>query len=1047
MSLIHSSPPSQEDSTLYDEYTAQFRDYHAPSGSMANIGNIPSEAFSAAPIALPSIKGGSQHYETYWNYITDRSPSAQPNPFYVTLLRRNPSFAREVNPLLGFHLATAFAQLAPTSPLGFDRNNKDKAPELVNAVQVQFRAWCEVFRSLATHHVTVRFAIACPLSFCEVLQWNPATRASSAHHRRQFDESTYELDTVAYDVHGAAPRIFNVIDTSNLADRVGALNILVSSSSLLKDAASSTLYTNVSRGWNTTYRGILDSLLVGDALTISLLLGLAPVEYWTNSALLSYVDELMLSGSLATQNVSQRYAQLSWKLSGFFPSQARDIPLRLEAQELARMLFNLYLEIFEIRSPKPTSSGPPQTRESLEQLQQTSNCYHNVYTQEAFVAFVKQVIYTIEVDQQEVCSKFLSLLSGDSSPNAGEYIHELSYEFYSQGLYSSEKTRPGFHYDIVDVFYKIPRDSIEESLQTARSGAPLYLEVVATYGTGPQMTRARFSDLRLSFEFAEVADDAQGQKPSVITGEDALASHVQSLNLSFSMPLRLMGDNAEVNRMAAAIRSCGTSAETTETIIHETPVKPLPDNVVMTKRSTSLFRSYVACAGRKADGSVTELVGTSTIKTKWSASLHPTTGQLTNITSVVSMPTGEAELSIDQGSLRLRQVTPTTFEIGLRDEDAFLVTFPLPVSRDLITNELFDAEAGTITLTAPFISSPLDLEWTSELIYPIVLGSSGPVTLSEHINIDVLPMLSVDEADKTANQWLTTLTSHQFSVRERRAREEALAVSTTATPTTPPAPLSSRLNFKESLFTIFMLSSGLQGGNTGLFALADCDHPERGNQILLFVRAIRLDPSARSVLADAAALPLTRDIIDSSELETFLLVLRELEICVLDVDSAELDLWRRALPAFSERCRTWMHDPEKCEYRQAGASIPLTLVPEHPFMCSCGNGVLPADFVRLPEWEGVASRQAVRVAISPLFASPLVEDIVDMELLRAQGGLEGLLRERCRACGATEGQGANGVSKLLKCTRCKAVAYCGKECQRADWKKHRMECKPAGTDS
>ena len=150
-----------------------------------------------------------------------------------------------------------------------------------------------------------------------------------------------------------------------------------------------------------------------------------------------------------------------------------------------------------------------------------------------------------------------------------------------------------------------------------------------------------------------------------------------------------------------------------------------------------------------------------------------------------------------------------------------------------------------------------------------------------------------------------------------------------------------------------------------------------------------------------------------------------------------------------------MHDPDKCEYRGSGSDagedacpeIPLTLLPERPFMCSCGNGVLPADFVRLPEWEGVASRHAVRVAVSPLFACPIVEDVVDTELLRVQGGLQGLLREKCHACSATSSDGGKGQGGLLKCTRCKAVAYCGKECQRADWKKHRMECKPADTQA
>jgi len=38
----------------------------------------------------------------------------------------------------------------------------------------------------------------------------------------------------------------------------------------------------------------------------------------------------------------------------------------------------------------------------------------------------------------------------------------------------------------------------------------------------------------------------------------------------------------------------------------------------------------------------------------------------------------------------------------------------------------------------------------------------------------------------------------------------------------------------------------------------------------------------------------------------------------------------------------------------------------------------------------------------------------------------------CRICGKTEG--------IMKCSRCKAAAYCGREHQRADWKVHKTSC-------
>ena len=44
----------------------------------------------------------------------------------------------------------------------------------------------------------------------------------------------------------------------------------------------------------------------------------------------------------------------------------------------------------------------------------------------------------------------------------------------------------------------------------------------------------------------------------------------------------------------------------------------------------------------------------------------------------------------------------------------------------------------------------------------------------------------------------------------------------------------------------------------------------------------------------------------------------------------------------------------------------------------------------------------------------------------------------CASCGAESGPGA---AALKPCSRCKAVSYCGKECQRAHWKAgHKAAC-------
>jgi MYND finger/Plasmid pRiA4b ORF-3-like protein len=44
---------------------------------------------------------------------------------------------------------------------------------------------------------------------------------------------------------------------------------------------------------------------------------------------------------------------------------------------------------------------------------------------------------------------------------------------------------------------------------------------------------------------------------------------------------------------------------------------------------------------------------------------------------------------------------------------------------------------------------------------------------------------------------------------------------------------------------------------------------------------------------------------------------------------------------------------------------------------------------------------------------------------------------KCHKCGEKEGE-----EKYQRCGRCKAVRYCSRDCQAADWSHHRSSCKP-----
>ena len=47
-------------------------------------------------------------------------------------------------------------------------------------------------------------------------------------------------------------------------------------------------------------------------------------------------------------------------------------------------------------------------------------------------------------------------------------------------------------------------------------------------------------------------------------------------------------------------------------------------------------------------------------------------------------------------------------------------------------------------------------------------------------------------------------------------------------------------------------------------------------------------------------------------------------------------------------------------------------------------------------------------------------------------------RRCCHKCNMT----VTGKRKLSKCSRCHSITYCGQECQREDWPRHREYCIP-----
>ncbi|KAJ4408009.1 hypothetical protein N0V85_004289, partial [Neurospora sp. IMI 360204] len=204
------------------------------------------------------------------------------------------------DPLQGFHLAPAYLPIVGQPP---PKEGTSQLERLVAVAKQEFADWCDSFRrAWREGRITLRFFVGDALAFAHTLQHHKAVALGNPmldpafgswyRFRDSFDPLILDSDDyrpVPSESHRCqAPVSFHVIDTSSLADHLGALNVLIATSPLLENRLASTLYTEHTlplprpsdskdaRLGPKTPQEVADTLLHGDLLTMSLLLGLSP---------------------------------------------------------------------------------------------------------------------------------------------------------------------------------------------------------------------------------------------------------------------------------------------------------------------------------------------------------------------------------------------------------------------------------------------------------------------------------------------------------------------------------------------------------------------------------------------------------------------------------------------------------------------------------------------------------------------------------------------------------------------------------------------------
>lgn len=365
----------------------------------------------------------------------------------------------------GFHLMPAFAPIA-TDPAGPLSSTGSPA---INVCKQQFKAWGESFRAArAANSIIIRFHAGEAIAFCRALnEFNITGQTStnifvSAWRAPQINLG--ELGTSA----PRGPTVFDVIDTSNLTDHLGLLNLLIVTQPLLKNApkSQSVLYTEtLLRSGEDATQSFLARICT-DVPTISSLLGLAPRAYVSGFTTQSNVHELLFSDMSA-----QFHERVAWvnPASGDY-HYTNQVTITFEVEALAHAIFGIYDSMFTHEKTMTSLLAKP----SAAGLMAMGEVHFQRETVAILLRAIQARIRVQNGDWDQVTSRFLDLVDEDKSrliePNN---LQELILQLHLHGVHTDPLLQPHLH----NMFRKMPRTNIFDHWPTVPPVACVVLTV------------------------------------------------------------------------------------------------------------------------------------------------------------------------------------------------------------------------------------------------------------------------------------------------------------------------------------------------------------------------------------------------------------------------------------------------------------------------------------------------------------------------------------------------------------------------------------------
>ncbi|KAH7314010.1 hypothetical protein B0J17DRAFT_773410 [Rhizoctonia solani] len=896
----------------------------------------------------------------------------------------------------GFHLISAYAPITsdPAGPIP----STDSPP--INVSKQQFAAWCKASQNTrAADKIIMRFFAGDALALCHALYILQVTENPSTN----IFAGAYRTNQIHLGEHVSTdgPTSFHVIDTSNLADTISILNLLIATEGLLKEQHS-VLYTEtlIPSGQDAT-KSFPDRFCT-DVPTIAMLLGLTPP--------------------------SQYHERVTWSSpsGGDKHASNTECTVSFDAVTMARVLYGVYDKMFanEKLSNLMASRSPAGILEM-------SNVHFLRETVAMLFRAVQRRVHITDGNWITVVGIFFQMSMADGERIIESNSYQDNYlQFHLYGLFTGMPLKPNwFTNPTIRVTPRLPLFD-EWKVETIPP-------VVCVVLTAP----------RRSLQVLFASDPDKVRNPTLQACVRVEVSHDNTFSATHAIWGKCVTQPGS-DRVVIEEGSRDTSDLVVSFWASSYALEHIGTKVYLFLKQTPVALQFNSKLGEHLNVFGTDIMDKAHVKVlPYRPTLEdeppqgppseynpPLPALSLNCTCQATI-TKSSSYFIDTLAVRFnvespeekdellagaivstRQISPCTLQLQV-GAHMHLITYPYPVDGTL--NKLRIARKSQYVEVIVPVSTPTDSAGYFFDPFPIIQKGAYTPWNVHHLNLDRLPVLGVSTPSKI--DWLNPLCALQCSEREKAIRN--------GPETQQRFEVNALVNVKDTIHAITMNYSGLQGYKTRAMGLSD-DVTGDGIYAILLVGGIRLDTASFTIAIDAAVVPLSR--LRMPQMMTAVENLHKARNLVkINTIGHEVTAWKRLMPAFVERCRNWSHKL-KCEYIKK-EQIPLSTAMDLNPICTCGQGIgFGTPEWEVPEWKDLLPF-ATRAALCPIFSLPYIERVAGSLMESSNGGAA----KPIGVCWACNGPGKPNLSA---CGRCKQARYCSVECQRQHWKAHKKDC-------